>query len=245
MDKILDALPQIKTRLQYGFGILVVLAYIIINTTQSTPVMPQIFIFSVVPLLISVQFIGRLTPKLQFVILLIVTLASFAFLGTGVALSLFDRTPSFQQVYNGKIFSIERVLNKRYLENVESEIRNAKSYSDYRNIILNIAKSDKSDEFKDGIDASINFYEDFIACVHKWQCWPSKQFDQRIVDFWYTYRPIIEERRVGLWGKHGDDMQMYAEQIRRPLYSSKVVVIDTNSGTTVLMFPEPLERMRS
>jgi hypothetical protein len=236
---VMNALPAFRTKLQYGIGLLAILAFIFVKTGASTPVLPQIFIFSVVPLLIVMQLIGRLPHVQQFVIILLITLMSLAFLATGVTLSIFDRVPQFQARYEKSVYGPENSLNIRYLEQQEGKIKADESYSDYRAIILAVMKDDQSKELSADFDSIVGFYEDYVECRSKWQCSASGQLDSHVVDFWYSYRPIIEERRLGLWGpdfaKH---LQKYAESIRAPLYLSAVRT-NPSTGLSELVSTEP------
>jgi hypothetical protein len=236
---VMNALPAFRTKLQYGIGLLAILAFVFVKTGAGTPVLPQIFIFSVVPLLIGMQLIGRLPHIQQFIIILIITLMSLAFLATGVTLSVYDRVPQFQSRYDGSVYVPENSLNARYLKQQEEEIKKVESYSDYRNIVLGAMKNDHSTELSSDFDSIVGFYEDYVECRSKWQCSASNQLDSHAVDFWYTYRPIIEERRLTFWGPDfGKHLQNYAESIRAPMYLSKVR-LNPSTGLSELVSTEP------
>jgi hypothetical protein len=233
--KTMDAMPRIRTRLQYGIAILAVLAFIFVQATAATPVLPQIFIFAVAPLLIAMQLFETLLKRHQFIITLIITLMCLAFLGTGVMLALLDKTPTFQDEYDHQVYPIEQTLNTRYLVDLETEITDIENYSKYRELILRTAQNDSTPELAQGLQRIVNFYENYLNCTGKFQCWPSSQFDTRIRDVWYTYRPIIEERRVGLWGpEFAKTLQARAEAIQPPKYLSPVRR-DVETGKTVLV----------
>lgn len=236
---VMKALPAFRTKLQYGIGLLAILAFVFVQTGASTPVLPQIFIFAVVPLLIAMQLIARLPHAQQFTIILLITLMSLAFLATGVTLSVHDRVPQFQARYDGAVYAAENSLNSRYLVQQEDNIKKVKVYGDYRALILNVAKGDQSTGLSRDLEAIAGFYGDYVECRSKWQCSASGQLDAHLVDFWYTYRPIIEERRLTFWGpgfaKH---LQTYAESIRAPLYLS-AVRINPSTGSTELVSTEP------
>lgn len=239
LTSVMKALPAFRTKLQYGIGLLAILAFVFVQTTASSPIIPQIFIFAVVPLLIAMQLIGRLPHVQQFVIILLITLTSLAFLGTGVALA-HDRGPQLFTEYRNDIYPKEDVLNTRYLKDQEAAIKKVKTYTDYRALVLGIEKDDKSAGLSTDLEAIVNFYENYVDCRSKWQCLGSKQLDSHVVDFWYTYRPIIEERRVGLWGPDfAKEVQAYAEAVRHPTYPS-AVRIDPATGRTELVSTKPL-----
>ncbi|WLA83212.1 hypothetical protein [Bradyrhizobium elkanii] len=223
LTSVINRLPAIRTRLQYGIGLLTILAFVFVQTGASTPVLPQIFIFAVVPLLIAMQLIARLPHTQQFVIILLITLMSLAFLATGVTLSVHDRVPQLQARYESSVYRPENSLNARYLVQQEENIKKVETYGDYRALILKVAKDDQSAELSRDLEAIAGFYEDYVECRSKWQCSASAKLDFSLVDFWYTYRPIIEERRLGFWGPNfAKQVQAYAEAIRRPLYLSAV-----------------------
>jgi hypothetical protein len=237
--KIIDAVPQIRTKLQYGIAVLAILAFIFVQASATTPVLPQIFIFAVVPLLIAMQFIRPLSKQQQFIITLIITLMSLASLATGVAIAGLDKTPEFQDKYDHQVYPIEQKLNTRYLVNLETEIRGVENYGKYRELILRTAQDDSTPELAQGLERIVNFYEDYLDCTRKIRCWPSSQFDTRIRDVWYSYRQIIEERRVGLWGPEFAKMlQARAEVIRLPKYLS-AIRRDPETGQTVLISTQP------
>ncbi|WFU80761.1 hypothetical protein QA645_41185 [Bradyrhizobium sp. CIAT3101] len=196
---VVKAVPAFRTRLQYGIGVLAILAFVFVQTSPTSPVLPQIFIFAVVPLLLAMQLLSRLTPGMQFVIVLVVTLMSLAFLGTGVILTLKDRTPQLHSRYDSSVYPPENSLNARYLVQQEADIKKATTYSDYRALVLKVAANHKSAELSRDLEGIANFYEDYDECRSKWQCSTSPQLDSHLVDFWYTYRPIIEERRLSFW----------------------------------------------
>jgi len=236
---VIARLPAFRTRLQYGIGLLAILAFVFVQTSASSPVLPQIFIFAVVPLLIAMQLVSRLPHALQFIIVLTITLMSLAFLATGVVLTVRDRAPQYQTQYDGSVYSPEHVLNTRYLVQQEENIRQGGTYSDYRTLILKVAKDDHSIELSRDLEAIVGFYENYVECRNKWQCSGSSKLDANLVDFWYTYRPIIEERRLSFWGpSFGKQMQAYAESIQKPLYLS-AVRLDPVSGKTELISTKP------
>jgi hypothetical protein len=236
---VIKSLPAFKTKLQYGIGLLAILAFVFVQTSATSPVLPQIFIFAVVPLLIAMQLIARLPHFQQFMIILLITLMSLAFLATGVILSVHDRTPQLQVRYDGSIYAAENTLNSRYLVQQEENIKKVVTYGDYRALILNVAKDDQSTGLSRDLEAIVGFYENYVDCRNKWQCSASSQLDANVVDFWYTYRPIIEERRLTFWGPNfAKHMQAYAESIRAPLYLS-AVRRNPSSGLTELVSTKP------
>jgi hypothetical protein len=238
LTSVMKALPAFRTRLQYGIGLLAILAFVFVQTTASSPIIPQIFVFAVVPLLIAMQLIRGLPHVQQFVIILLITLMSLAFLGTGVVLAQ-DRGPQLFTEYRDNVYPKEDALNTRYLKDQEAAIKKVKTYTDYRALVLGIAKDDKSEGLSSDLEAIVNFYENYVDCRSKWQCLGSKQLDSHVVDFWYTYRPIIEERRVALWGPDfAKGVQTYAESIRHPMYLS-AVKIDPSTGRTELISTKP------
>jgi len=105
---------------------LAILAFVFVQTSASSPVLPQIFIFAVVPLLIAMQLIARLPHFQQFMIILLITLMSLAFLATGVILSVHDRIPQFQARYSDKVYATENSLNSRYLVQQEENSRRSR-----------------------------------------------------------------------------------------------------------------------
>jgi hypothetical protein len=230
--KTMEAMPGIRTRLQYGIALLAILAFIFVQATAATPVLPQIFIFSVAPLLIAMQLFEPLLRRHQFIVTLVITLMCLAFLATGVALASLDKTPVFQDEYDHQVYPIEQT---RYLVNLETEITDVENYSKYRELILRSAQDDSTPELAQGLERIVNFYENYLNCTRKFQCWPSLQFDTRIRDVWYTYRPIIEERRLGLWNPEFATMlQARAEAIQPPKYLS-AIRRDVETGKTVLV----------
>jgi hypothetical protein len=236
---VMNALPALRTRLQYGIGLLAILAFVFVQTRADTPALSQIFIYAVVPLLIAMTLIARLPHLQQFVIILVITLMSLAFLATGVTLSVFDNTPRLQAEYREKVTPPERALNARYLEEREAEIKKVQSYADYRSIVLSVAKNDNSQELKKNFDNIVGFYEGYVECRRKLQCSASNQLDSDVVDFWYTYRPIIEENRLSFWGpKFGEQLQKYAESIQAPVYLS-AVRINPSTKLSELVNTEP------
>jgi len=156
----MKAFPAFRTKLQYGIGLLAILAFAFVQTTASSPIIPQIFIFAVVPLLIAIQLIGRLPHVQQFVIILVITLTSLAFLGTGVVLA-HDRGPQLFTEYRNHIYpkEDEDALNTRYLEDQEAAIKKVKTYTDYRALVLGIEKDDKSAGLSTDLEPIVNFYE--------------------------------------------------------------------------------------
>jgi hypothetical protein len=233
--KVIDALPQLRTKIQYGIALLAILAFIFVQTKSSAPVLPRIFVFAVAPLLIAMQLIKPLKKTHQFIIILIITLTSIAFLGTGVALAAMDKTPDFQAKYDTEIDPLERKLNTRYLIDLKNQITAVKNDGDYREIILRAAGDDDAAELTKDLEHIIIFYENYLHCRRNLRCWPSSQFDTRIHDIWYTYRPIIEELRVSFWGPDfAKTLQSHAETIQPPMYLSAVRK-DPQTGKTVLI----------
>ena len=237
---MVKALPSLRNNLAYGFMLLVVLSFIFIHTRPNTPVIPQIFIFAVVPLLIAMVLIGKHLPAFyQFVLIFTITIMCLAFLWTGLALAEGDRTASYESTYSKQIYPVESVLNQRYLGNLKDQIAAVKDYSQYRSLILGVAEGDTSEELRTGLENIVNYYQGFIACKAELQCFGSPQFDSRIRDFWYTFRPIIEERRTGLWDPDfAKSLQEYAESVREPLYLSPVRR-DPETGQTTLIYTTP------
>ncbi|UPK01441.1 hypothetical protein [Bradyrhizobium sp. 170] len=239
LTSVIGRLPAFRTRLQYGIGVLAILAFIFVQTSASSPVLPQIFIFAVVPLLIAMQLVSHLPHALQFVIVLLITLMSLAFLATGVILTVKDRAPQFQATYDGSVYGPENSLNTRYLVQQEESIKKVNTYGDYRALILKVAKDDQSIELSRDLEAIAGFYENYVECRNKWQCSASSKLDSNLVDFWYTYRPIIEERRLNFWGpSFAKQLQAYAESIRKPVYLS-AVRFNPVTGTNELVSTKP------
>lgn len=238
--KMIAMIPWVRTRAAYGLALLVVLSFVFINTKPNTPATSQVFIFAVIPLLIAMVLIGNhLRAVYQFILILVITVMSLAFLYTGVALAQSDRTPQYEMRYTENVRPIEDNLNKRYLEDNIEYIRNISNYSQYRSLILRIAAGDNSQEMRTGLEGAINFYQDYISCRAQLSCLGSPQFDSRIRDFWYTFRPVIEERRTGLWDPDfARSLQDYAEAVRPPLYLSEVRR-DPATGVTTLIDAEP------
>ena len=234
----------------YGVALLLVLAFIFVHTQPNTPVLPQIFIFAVVPLLIAMVLIGKELPAVyQFILIFTITVMCLAFLGTGVALAAGDKTAVQETTYAAQIYPVESKLNQRYLFEQKDQIVRVKNYGGYRSLVLGIAADDKSDELNMGLEKIIDFYQGYIACRTEFQCLGSPQFDGRIRDFWYTYRPIIEERRVGFWeADYGRALQEYAEAVRQPVYMSQVRR-DSSTGLTSLVDSAPhvpwMQRLRA
>src|SRR5262249_49540995 len=160
--------------------------FIFVHSKPNTPVIPQIFIFAVVPLLIAMVLIGKHLPAVyQFVLIFTITVMCLAFLGAGVALAAKDKTSIQEATYAADIYPIERKLNGRYLIDHEEEIAQVKNYGQYRSLILSVAANDTSEELATGLERIINFYQGYIACRAELQCLGSPQFDGRIRDFWY------------------------------------------------------------
>ena len=238
--QMVKALPALRTNLAYGFALLVVLSFIYVHTQPNTPVIPQIFIFAVVPLLIAMVLIGKELPAVyQFILIFTITVMCLAFLGTGVVLAAGDKTSVQEATYAAQIYPVESNLNQRYLVDHKDEIAQVKNYGQYRSLILRVADTDTSEELKTGFETIINYYQGYITCRAELQCLGSPQFDGRIRDFWYTFRPIIEERRNGLWeADYGKSLQEYAESVRPPLYLS-AVRRDPVTGLTSLINTTP------
>jgi hypothetical protein len=239
----LSALPNLRTRLQYGFGILVVLAFVFVQASGSTPVLPQIFIFAVVPLLLAFNLVKTNWPaKLQFIVTMAITLMATAFLATGVILALYDRTPNLVSEYQDKILPVESALDQKYLIGFKPQWGKL-SYSEIRDLVLKEARYDNSEVMTNGLDRIVLFYESYIACRNNWQCSPSKQLETGLVNSWYTYRPILEERRLSFWTrKYAAELQRYAEAIRPPLYRSEVEW-DPVTKAPRLKYPEPTRKL--
>jgi hypothetical protein len=238
------AMPRLRTKLQYGFAILVALAFIFIQTSSSTPVLPQIFIFAVVPLLLGYS-LPRPTwpPILEFIVTLVITLMAIAFLATGVIMALHDRTPQLLSEYQKSIEPVEIALDQTYLSGLKPQIEKVKSYAEYRELILDAARDDKSATMTAGLDSIVTFHERYIECRKNWQCSPSKQLDTAVMTAWYTYRPIFEERRVSFWGpNYGKELQIQAEAMQKPLYLS-AVQLDPQTGLTRLKNLKPTRKI--
>jgi hypothetical protein len=181
---------------------------------------------------------------LQFAVTMVITFMTLAFLATGVVLSLHDRTPGLENAYLEKIYPAHNALDQNYLVPRKQEIAKVAAYSDYRDLILRVASTDTSTGLTQDLDAIVAFYESYIACRMHWQCRPSKQIDTAIVDLWFSYRPILEERRVDLWGPaFAAELQRHAEAIRKPMYDSKVRR-DPATGKSTLLSIEPVRKMQ-
>lgn len=235
-DSVIKALPTIKTVVQYGIAMLTLLVYLVLSASETTPPMALIFIFAVVPLLIGMVFIGKLTPVFQFVIVLTIVLMATAFLGTGIALASLDKTAAYDDRYHVDISPTETRLNEHFLLKNEAAIAASSGYPEYRGIILKADDSPSNTTL--AIDKVLSFYNDYLQCRHRLQCSPSEVHDNRITNFWYSYRPLIENQRLRLGGPgYGKQLQKIAEKRLPPMYAS--AVIRDASGELVLQSGEP------
>jgi hypothetical protein len=231
--------PRIRNVAQLGFALLVALVYMILNFKPDTPPQALVFVVAVVPLIIAMQFVADLRKKAQFICVLVISGMAVAFLGTGIVLAIVDPTPTYDVSYQSQIESIEQTLDQRYLVDRRTDFDAMKTYPDYRRFVLGLYAADTSDGMTYGLDQIVSFYDGYLQCRIRIQCLPSKAYDERVTDFWYTFRPIIEERRLSFWGPaYAASLQRLAEAIQPPHYRSQVA-IDAGSGATKLVYPVP------
>ena len=234
LTSAINRVSDIRTTLQFGFGLMAILAFIIVQFNANSPVLPQIFVFAVVPMLIAMQLVAPLRKTHQFIIVMIISLLTLAFLASGVTLSLRDRTGEYLQTHKDH-YAIENTLNQKYLISNKDKMPPIVSYADYRKLILSIYDSDGSDEMINRFDSLVAYHEDYLSCVKRVQCWPSAELNQEVVYFWYTFRPVIEERRLSFWGpSYARSLQERAEALQPPHYLSAVRA-DSKTGDHVLI----------
>jgi len=238
--KAIEVAPKIRNLAQLGFALLVAIVYMVLNFTPTTPPQALVFVIAVVPLIIAMQFVANLAKKAQFVCVLFISAMAIAFLSTGILWAVVDPTPKYDKSYQSQIESIEQSLNQRYLVEHKQDFAALKTYPDYRQMMLELYRADLSDDMTYGLDQIVAFYEGYLQCRQRIQCLPSHAYDQRITDFWYTFRPIVEERRVSFWGpSYALSLQRLAEALQPPHYHSGVV-LDASSGSTRLADPNPV-----
>jgi hypothetical protein len=246
-------LPAVRNILQYGIAILGFLVFLILKIDKQLQVLPVTLLLSLVPLFFLLQFRPR-AIKLQLIQLLFIGLASFALIGAAVITHTADigaehargemlRRSSDENLRTqlSALAPTQTDFERSLLYPLVTETKSSVQYPEYRERELvrwhNLNNTEKSRFIE--LTKSMEFT---TACVRDSSC-PSQGYrelaEKHDLDFWYSFRPIIEELRLDIQGQDfGAIIQKIAEA-RTPPHWRSAVVRDANTGKTQLASSNP------
>jgi hypothetical protein len=233
--KVLDAVLGAKTLIQLTLLTLVILSLLAINVTADKPLLPSICVFSVVPILAAMHFIGNLKKMQQFVIILVFCFLSALFLGAGLLVTVNqqalaaqaqDTTDSKAADYREHFQQFHGDIERQILPVIFNKIALPLDYNAYRALVLDRWSKICRNSAGNGrtidapFDALVSFVEEIASCRTSGRCRTKqvdKYFGSIFVDIWYTFRPVVEDKRAGLWGRSfALGLQEEAERLLAP-----------------------------
>lgn len=166
-DKIIKSIPQIRTGAQAILVALVLLVVLVLGLTKPIQQLPAILVVAVIPLAMVIPFLKPLPPVFQFVLLLLIVLTSFGFMGVAVVKTLaYDtiqsrNTLDYSFRYDDKYKDMQYSLEERFLTKYRHEIWRPSprpGYSEYRDMVLAEWRSDNPNDVEKKIQSLAYFF---------------------------------------------------------------------------------------
>jgi hypothetical protein len=250
---LITTVTKFRRPTQYGLAALVALCLMVVFITTPVQQLPSILVFAAVPLILVIgDPITRLKKLHQFVIIILVTLTAFGFMGVALVQIISTAAAAQRAItapldaknageYSSTYLPVQQALDHQFIAPRIEQINAMKSYNEYRSTILSALGSsgDRSQIAKD-LEKLVVFFEGVVACTERRDCTEGAtvaNFKGPITGFWYSYRPIIEEMRFAGYGKDfALRLQRQAEIWRPPEFRSEVIW-DDKIGSTLLRYP--------